>query len=133
MGHGKFVTVINCIDGRVQFPVLKWMKDSLQADFVDSVTEPGADKIMSEGSIESIDQIKRKVLVSTSGHHSQVVALVGHYDCAANPGPKEMHLEQISKGINVIKNWDLGVRILGLWVGEDWETVCIYDSEEEKS
>ncbi len=133
MGHGRFVTVLNCIDGRVQFPVLKWMKDSLQADYVDSVTEPGADKVLSEGTLAEIERIKSKVLISTSGHHSKTVALVGHYDCAANPGPQEMHTRQINKGIDVIKNWGLGVRVLGLWVGENWDVECIYDSEEEKS
>jgi len=133
MGHGKFVTVINCIDGRVQFPVLNWMKDFFQADYVDSVTEPGADKVMSEGTGEAVDQIKRRVMVSTSGHHSKVVALVGHYDCAANPGPEEMHFKQIRQGTEVIKNWELGARVLGLWVGENWETTCIYDTEEELS
>lgn len=130
MGHGKFVTVINCIDGRVQFPVLTWMKEKMNADYVDSVTAPGVDKVLCEGPAEEVESIKKKVLVSTGGHHSNAIAIVGHYDCAANPGPKEQHVEQVKKCVEVVKGWQLPVRILGLWVGETWEVEIICDSNE---
>ncbi|MGI6712081.1 MAG: carbonic anhydrase [Bacillota bacterium] len=130
MAHGKFATVINCIDGRTQFPALLWMKERFNVDYVDSVTAPGVDKVLSEGLQEEVASIKNKVLVSTGGHHSQVVAIVGHYDCAANPGPKEQHVEQVNKCIEVIKGWQLPVRILGLWIGDTWEVEVIFDSEK---
>jgi len=129
----KFATVIHCIDGRVQRPTLSWIRDSLLVDFVDSVTEPGADKVLSEGTSDAIKEIKRKVLFSTEGHKSRIIAIVGHNDCLANPGPKEMHFDHIKKATTVIKEWKLGVRVLGLWVGENWEVECIYDSEGEIS
>jgi hypothetical protein len=130
MAHGKFATVINCIDGRTQLPALLWMKERFNVDYVDSVTAPGVDKVLSEGPQEEVASIKNKVLVSTGGHHSQVVAIVGHYDCAANPGPKEQHVEQVNKCIEVIKGWQLPVRILGLWIGDTWEVEVIFDSEK---
>lgn len=43
----KFGTAINCIDGRVQLPVIKWLKENYYLDFVDMITEPGPDKVLS--------------------------------------------------------------------------------------
>ena len=42
----KFVTAINCIDGRAQIPVIDWLKAATDADFVDQITEPSADKAL---------------------------------------------------------------------------------------
>ena len=35
----KFVTAINCMDGRVQVPVIEWLKKEYKADDVDMITE----------------------------------------------------------------------------------------------
>ncbi len=45
-----FGTVINCMDGRVQFPVLEYLKHKYEVDLVDSITEAGPLKILSERS-----------------------------------------------------------------------------------
>ena len=37
----KFGTVINCTDGRVQYPVLDYLKKKYQLDFFDSANEAG--------------------------------------------------------------------------------------------
>jgi len=34
MQNKKFATAINCIDGRVQQPVLEWAQQTLQVDYV---------------------------------------------------------------------------------------------------
>jgi len=130
MAHGSFATVINCIDGRVQIPVLEWMKENISVDYVDSITEPGPDKTLSEGSTHRIAWIKSSLLISVEGHHSRTVAVVGHFDCAANPGPKEMHLKQLKKCVEVLKEWNLPARILGLWVNENWEVEKVYDDQQ---
>jgi hypothetical protein len=36
-----FYTAINCMDGRVQMPVINYLAARFGADFVDSVTEAG--------------------------------------------------------------------------------------------
>ena len=46
----KFGTAINCMDGRVQEPVAKFLKEIYGIDFVDTITEPGPVKILSENS-----------------------------------------------------------------------------------
>jgi hypothetical protein len=40
-----------------------------------------------------------------------------------------MQVDQVMKGLEVIRSWDLPVRILGLWVGEDWKVEVLFDSQ----
>ncbi len=118
--EGTFGTVITCMDGRVQEPVAKWLKERLGLNFVDTITEPGVDRLMAEGSREQRDGVRAKVLISTNAHGSRVVAVVGHADCAGNPVAKEKHLEQVRQAVATVHSWGLQVRILGLWVNEQW-------------
>ena len=121
MNNEKFATVINCIDGRVQDPVKDWIVESFGVEFVDVITEPGDDKILSSGSKEKIEEIKQKVEVSIQAHNSKVVVIVGHFDCAGNIAVKEEHITEIKKGMEIVRSWNLGVQVVGLWVDENWE------------
>jgi hypothetical protein len=127
---GKFATAINCMDGRTQLPVNEWMRDQFQVDFVDTITEPGPDAILSNPTHERMDSIRKRVLISVNGHGSRVVALVGHHDCAGNPVPKEMHLHEVLKGCERLGLWGLPIRIIGLWVGEDWTVEKVFDTQK---
>ncbi len=131
MAKGLFVTAINCMDGRVQEPVSGWMKERFGADYVDMITEPGPDGILARGEPGQVESIRKRVDISVNGHGSRVVAVVGHYDCAGNPGPKEQHLEQIEKSVERIKSWGQPVRVLGLWVNENRQVELVYDSEKD--
>lgn len=119
MLKGTFATVINCMDGRVQLPVANWLKENYHVDYVDVITEPGPDKIISQS--QNIDSIKSKVLISVNIHGSSIVVITGHYDCAGNPVSKKEHLEEIKRSTDVVKSWNLPVKIFGLWVNEKWE------------
>ena len=39
---------LNCIDGRVQVPVIDWIKDKFKVDHVDMITEPGMDGLLAD-------------------------------------------------------------------------------------
>jgi carbonic anhydrase len=119
--YGKFATAISCIDGRVQPPILDWVKKSYFVDFVDAITEPGANKTLSEKNIDKIRQLKSKVLISINAHGSKLVVISGHYDCAANIASKELHMVQIQKSINVVKSWKLPIMVIGIWINDKWE------------
>jgi len=121
MATGSFATAINCMDGRVQDPVSRWLKDNTGARYVDMITEPGADKLMADGSLSQREAIRAKVMISVNVHQSRTVAVVGHHDCAGNPVAKEEHLEHIRKAMATVMSWNLGVRVLGLWVNERWQ------------
>ena len=83
MNDKKFVTSINCMDGRVQIPIIKWMKEKFNADFVDLITELGPNKILSEQRFgKDIQSIIKRVEISVKAHASKVIAISGHNDCA---------------------------------------------------
>ena len=118
----KFVTAINCMDGRTQLPIIEWLRKELGADYVDMITEPGPNKILAENRDKIyVDSIKRRVEISVKKHHSNVIAIIGHHDCAGNPGAKEMQLSDIITAVNNVKLWGYDVRVLGLWVDENWQ------------
>jgi carbonic anhydrase len=121
----KFATALNCMDGRVQEPVIKFLKEKYKVDFVDMITEPGIDRILAEGDKKILEEIKNKIEISIKKHGSKVVAIVGHTDCAGNPVGKRKHLRQIRKGKEILKSMNIEVEILGLWVNEKWEVEVV--------
>jgi carbonic anhydrase len=122
MSSHQFATAINCMDGRVQVPVIAYIKTKYKVDYVDMITEAGPVKLFSEenGSV-LMDSIKRRVEVSVFKHNSRLIAIVGHYDCAGNPTGREVQIEQIGRAIQTVEAWGLPVRVLGLWVDKNWE------------
>ncbi|MEK7595777.1 MAG: carbonic anhydrase [Patescibacteria group bacterium] len=121
-----FATALNCIDGRVQKPVTEWIKNRFNADFVDTITEPGIDKIISHGDRDFVNELKRFVGISVKAHGSKVIVVVGHYGCAADPVLKEEHFEQIRGSVEKVKSWGYEATVVGLWINRQWqvEVVC---------
>ena len=118
MSEGKFATAINCMDGRTQLPVNDWMKKEYGVDYVDTITEPGPNKILAENN--DVESIKRRVLISVNRHGSENIAIVGHHDCAGNPVEKEKQLSHIKNAIKTVESWGLDAKVMGLWVDESW-------------
>ena len=116
MAEGKFVTSVSCMDGRIQIPLNKWIKENYPADYVDTITEPGVDKNITN----VVESIKTKVGISVNAHKSDLVVVSGHYDCAANPVSDEEHISQIKSAVEVISSWNLGVNVVGVWVEGSW-------------
>src|SRR5262245_12685325 len=131
MRDGRFATAINCIDGRVQIPVLNWIRFYLNVDYVDLITEPGPDKVIVFGSEITYNSIFEKAALSIKVLDSQSLSIVGHHDCRAKPVSKEEHIELIQRSVEEIERWRLGVRILGLWVNEWGYVDVIKDTEKD--
>jgi carbonic anhydrase len=130
MPRDKFATAITCIDGRVQQPIVDWIKLNTNVHYVDLITEPGPDKELSDGPGHIINEIVRKVSFSILHHSSNIVAVTGHYDCAANDADKEEHIEQILEGVRVLLSYQINARVLGLWLNE-WNSVeLVWDTQE---
>ena len=127
MAHGSFATAINCMDGRVQYPVNDWMKARFGVDYVDVVSEAGPDGLFFHRSLPHIEAMKQRVMISVNGHGSRNVAIVAHHECAGNPADKETHLEHLRHSMEIMASWGLPVQLLSLWVDEDW-VVHLVDS-----
>ncbi len=118
----NFATAINCMDGRVQIPVIEYIKNKYKVDYVDMITLPGPNKVLAESKDKfTLESIKRRVEISVNIHSSRLVAICGHYDCAGNPTNKEIQIKQIMASIEVIKSWNFDVQIIGLWINQDWQ------------
>jgi hypothetical protein len=107
------------MDGRIQVPIYSWLKKNHRIDFVDTITEPGVDRLFND--IVSIKSIKTKVLISVNKHGSKTILVSGHHDCAGNPVSKKQHQTQIKNAVSVIESWNLPVSVIGAWVNENWQ------------
>ena len=107
------------MDGRIQIPLTNWIKENFSVDYVDTITEPGIDKQVADNT--DLESIKTKVGISINKHESELIIVSGHYDCAGNPVSNEEHITQIKKGIEVISSWNLGVKVVGVWVDDTWK------------
>lgn len=125
-----FATAINCIDGRIQLPVIQWIKERFGVDHVDNITEAGSNHILAQHVEPNLSNVKYNLGISVNGHGSRIVALSGHHDCARNPVPRDVQIAQVMEGLETLRSWNLPVRILGLYVNEDWEVELLYDSDE---
>jgi len=121
MHHGKFGTAINCMDGRAQLPVTNWMKGKYALDFIDMITEPGPDKMLSQGNPAQVESIKSRVLISVNAHGSETILVAAHHDCAGNPVTKEEHISQVKDCVKILQSWKLPVKnIIGAWINDSW-------------
>ena len=129
MADGRFVTVIACIDGRVQAPLAAWAKEAFDADWADMITRPGCDGVLGDAGTAARSRVREDVEVSVRAHNPVAVVVSGHHDCAANPGSQAHHDPQIRAGVAEIARWELGVPVAGVWVGEDWKVHPVTDAE----
>jgi hypothetical protein len=118
----KFCTAINCMDGRVQIPVIEYLKRRFGAEYVDVVTEPGPNLILaSQSNPALVESIFERIKISVEGHHSVGIAIVGHHGCAGNPAPKEEQISHIRDAMALVCRRYPKVELLGVWVDENWE------------
>ena len=118
MSAAKFGTAVLCIDGRIHGPVRDWLRARYYLDYVDLVTEAGADAALAGPDSEAVERLRRNVARSVERHGSSVAAIVGHADCAANPVSRESHLAVIRVGLQLIRHWNFAVTVVGLYVTE---------------
>ncbi|MCX8015603.1 MAG: hypothetical protein N2748_06235, partial [candidate division WOR-3 bacterium] len=76
----------------MQLPLIKWVTENYGLDYVDMVTKPGPDLVVSDPHHKKIESVKSRVEVSVSKHNSKIIFIAGHYDCAVNPVSKDIHL-----------------------------------------
>jgi hypothetical protein len=117
----SFCTVINCIDGRVQLPVIAYLQNRFGVKYVDVVTEAGPVGILSQRT-ESSDakSIFRRVEVSILAHFSQVMAVVAHHDCAGNPVSDSEQKQQLRICLEILSQRYPRMEVVGLWLDQNW-------------
>ncbi len=121
-----FCTVINCMDGRVQLPVNKFLRKYFDATYIDTITEPGPNLILSEqNDSKAKKSIFKRTKISVSKHKAVGIAIVGHYDCLGNPSKKKEQIVQIKKSVKYLRKNFSNIEIIGLWVNKKWEVSLV--------
>ena len=118
----QFATSIHCMDGRIQEPIIRYLKTKYDVLYVDVITEPGPCRIMAENVNDPVmATIDRRIDISLHVHDSQVIVLSGHHDCAGNPVSKDVQIQQVHAGAIVLQEKYPEAQVVKLWVNEDWE------------
>ena len=117
-----FCAAINCMDGRVQIPVIRYLQERFGVLYVDAITEPGPNRILAERETpEQVASILARLAISIEQHGTQQVAIVGHHDCAGNPAPAAIQKEQIRQAAAFLRQQHPQLDVIGLWVDENWQ------------
>jgi len=119
----KFGTVINCMDGRVQFPVLEYLKKNFDVEFFDAANEAGPLRILTDRTDKCrLISLKDQIAISLEKHGSRFIAVVGHHDCAGNPQGREGQEKQMDEALRYLSSaFGEDVFYVALWVNEKWE------------
>lgn len=116
----SFCTVINCMDGRVQLPVIKYLQKRFDAEYVDSITEPGPNFILAkQTNINIVESVFNRLKISVDKHASVGIAVAGHYGCAGNPANEQAQAEHTLDAVRCIKLRYPDIETIGLWVNEN--------------
>lgn len=116
----KFCTAINCMDGRIQIPVIKYLREKFDVEFVDIISEAGPNGILAKQENPAlIESILNRLKISIENHKSVGIAVVGHYGCFGNPADQKEQSNHTKKAIQFIRNYSGNLNIIGLWVDEN--------------
>ena len=124
----KFVTCLNCMDGRVQLPAIHWIKENYSVDYVDMITEAGMDGVLADENYKDMDILLKKINISSEKHNSSIMFVVGHHDCGGNPVDDETHKKQICIAVEKMKKLKTSMQIIGLWVSNKWTVKKIIEN-----
>ncbi|MFH1645913.1 MAG: carbonic anhydrase [Candidatus Omnitrophota bacterium] len=117
-----FCASVHCMDGRIQEPLIKYLKDKYGVKYVDCITGPGPCKILSEQKDkEFIASVMRCLNTSIQYHNTHFIAVSGHYDCLANPASEAAQKEQIKESAKFLQKTYPHKKIIGLWVDGQWQ------------
>lgn len=114
----------------MQTCVNQYMKEKYLVDYVDTITLAGPCQVLAEGERQGlIDNIRFRIDISVNQHHSKVIAIVGHTDCAAVKVSDDEQKALVLQSVEVVKQWGLDVIVVGLWVDESWTVKEIIKKE----
>ena len=119
----SFCTAINCMDGRVQLPLIGYLKSRFKVEYIDSVTEAGPVLYLAEKTdSQQTKSILQRIDISINNHQSKAIAVIAHHDCAGNPVDDQTQIAQLTSATNFLADHYPNVEIIGLWVDSNWST-----------
>ena len=123
-----FCTAVNCMDGRVQRPVIDYLSELFCVEHVDVVTEAGPVAVLaSDPESDRSKSIYQRIDVSVSVHGSKGIGIIAHHDCAGNPKRKGGQMEDIQESVSVLQSRYPDLPVFALWVDENWSVAEVTD------
>ena len=114
------------MDGRIQEPVIRYLKENYGVSYVDTITEPGPCRILAGNEDNaSLASIIERAEISINRHGSKLIAVSGHYDCAGNPCGEETQKEQIWESLKYLENRYPEIKLIGLWIDDEWKVSSV--------
>ena len=116
-----FCTVISCMDGRVQKPVMDFLASKYGYDLPDTITDPGPVKdLASANDTVYLDRVCARIDISVHKHGSRHIFLTGHHDCAGNPVSREAQIRQLGISSQRIKARYPECQVNTLYINDQW-------------
>ena len=119
MSGSGFCTVINCMDGRVQRPVNRYLRERFGVPHVDTITEPGPVRLLVDPVAGVPPVLAERLRISVAGHDSVGIAVVAHPDCAGHPVADDRQQEELAAAVRILAAQVPDLPVLGLWVTLD--------------
>lgn len=117
-----FCTAINCLDGRIQEPVVAFLKDHFGVKYVDMVTEAGPVQYLADDQEGQItDSILKRVELTIIRHNPVGIGIMAHYDCLGNPVSEEIQKRQLRDARRFLRGKFGGESIEIFWVDSNWQ------------
>jgi len=116
------------MDGRVQEPVMKWLRAHFDVQWVDKITEAGPVAALAAEDQEIMTAICRRVDVSIAAHESRGIAIAAHDGCAGMPLHLSIEVEQTmarEAAVHLQERYP-ALPVLALWV-DDSGVVTVLD------
>lgn len=114
----SFCLAINCFDGRVQEPLINYMKNKYSCAYVTMITEPGPVQFIVDVNANPAvtENIHHRINVSLKVHNPKVLAVVAHEECLGNPLPNDIQIKQIKTAHKLLAEKYKDRSVIGLWV-----------------
>lgn len=110
------------MDGRIQEPLLRYIRDRYGVEFVDTITEPGPCAILAGDRGNPLARsISNRIDISLDRHGSRLICISGHHDCAGNPVPRSVQEQQIRESADILRKQYPQSRVVMLWINEEWQ------------
>jgi hydrogenase maturation factor len=112
-------TVVCCIDGRIQIPVVEFLRNLWNVEWVDVVTEIAPERLLSDGNEEeSVRRIHENITASLVQQLEARLAVASHSGCDCNNVPDEEKREMVRASVRILREAHQDASIIGVWVDE---------------
>lgn len=114
------------MDGRIQLPVVEFVRDHFGAPYVDMITEAGPVGVLALRPHSNVARaIFQRVEISIQAHGSTQLAVVAHHNCAGNPVSAREQAAQLVVCLKLLKRRYPQMERIGLWVDANWTVQAV--------